>query len=59
MLGKQKSNASPESMTRIALLVRREEGGGASWPIRGSACPVWPSALKPGVGARGAFPWGL
>lgn len=27
MLGKQKSNVSPENMTRIALLLRREEGG--------------------------------
>lgn len=35
--GKQKSNVSPESMTKIALLVR-EEGGGASWAMRGSAC---------------------
>lgn len=55
MLGKQKSNVSPESMTRIALLLRREEGGRAPWALRGSACYTWPSALKPG----GPFPWGL
>lgn len=39
ILGKQKTNVSPERIARIAPLVRREEGGGASRPIRGSVCP--------------------
>ena len=54
MLGRQKSNVSLESMARAALLVRRQEGGGASRAMTGVACPH----VVFGTEAWGPFHWG-